>query len=61
MGRELVVCAEEYHILHQHGTPGVHPSNFVIERANREVLDHVRAVCRLHGQLCSSRSGCLAT
>eukprot|EP00974_Lingulodinium_polyedra_P067781 6561249-Lingulodinium_polyedra.AAC.1 len=44
MGREIVACAKEFHILHQHGTPGVHASNGVIERANREVLDRARIV-----------------
>eukprot|EP00974_Lingulodinium_polyedra_P126593 11198879-Lingulodinium_polyedra.AAC.1 len=27
---------QEYHVIHQHGVPGIHQSNAVIERSNRE-------------------------
>eukprot|EP00974_Lingulodinium_polyedra_P023787 2301144-Lingulodinium_polyedra.AAC.1 len=36
LGKELVATAKEYHSLHQHCQPGIHKSNVVIERANRE-------------------------
>eukprot|EP00974_Lingulodinium_polyedra_P110806 10716760-Lingulodinium_polyedra.AAC.1 len=44
MGRKISVCAKSFHVLRQHGTPGIHRSSAVIERANREVIDRARTV-----------------
>eukprot|EP00974_Lingulodinium_polyedra_P092828 8993760-Lingulodinium_polyedra.AAC.1 len=42
MGREIVSTLQEYHVLHQHGQPGLHKTNAEVERANREILDRSR-------------------
>eukprot|EP00974_Lingulodinium_polyedra_P096009 9305908-Lingulodinium_polyedra.AAC.1 len=42
MGRELIAAARGFHILRQHGRPGVRKSNAVIEQANRGILARAR-------------------
>eukprot|EP00974_Lingulodinium_polyedra_P022213 2145871-Lingulodinium_polyedra.AAC.1 len=31
MGREIIATLKDYHVLHQHGVPGIHQTNAVIE------------------------------